>query len=133
MRRLVGISVLALVAVGCSNKGDVSGKVTYKDKPLVYGTVTFEAIEGPSIQASIKPDGSYHAAGVGTGEVKVAVNSPDPKIVGSHANWKDPSKKPPPINAPGWFAIPSQYESTQSSKLVYTVNRGDNRIDIELK
>ncbi|HEV3260307.1 MAG TPA: hypothetical protein VG013_25860, partial [Gemmataceae bacterium] len=38
--------LLVIIAVGCQGKGDVSGKVTYKDKPLVFGTVLFEGNDG---------------------------------------------------------------------------------------
>jgi hypothetical protein len=70
--------------------------------------------------------------GGATGAAWVAVNSPNPK--GITLIYKDPSKKQPPFpDAPGWFAIPKQYESTATSELTYTIKRGENSIDIELK
>jgi hypothetical protein len=129
----VGIGLLALVAVGCQSKGNVSGKVTYKSKPLVYGTVLFVGSDGGSVQAKIESDGSYSARGLAVGEAQVAVNSPDPKIIGINTNWKDPAKKPPPLVVPGWFAIPTQYESPSTSKLTYPVKGGSNVFDIDLK
>jgi hypothetical protein len=132
-RRLVGITLLALLAVGCQNKGDVSGRVTFKDKPLVYGTVSFETTEGPSVQAVIKQDGSYVAHGVGLGEARVTVNSADPKQVGSMLSWKNPAAKPQALNIQGWFPIPEKFASTGTSGLTKTVKRGDNKYDIDLK
>jgi hypothetical protein len=133
-RRVVGISLLALVVAGCQNKGDVSGKVTYRGKPLVYGTVLFDGGDGGTVQAMIQSDGSYSARGVTTGEAHVAVNSPDPKSIASHAHFKDPAKQPPPPpDVPGWFEIPPKYSATTTSGLTCPIKGGPNTFNIELK
>jgi hypothetical protein len=49
------------------------------------------------------------------------------------ANWKDPSKKPPPFEVPGWFEIPARYGSDSTSALTYKVKGGSNAFDIELQ
>ena len=74
---LAGIGLLALATVGCGT-GDVSGKVTYKDKPVPFGTVLFEASDGTIKQGNIGSDGGYSIRGVTTGTARVAVNSPNP-------------------------------------------------------
>ncbi len=132
-RPVVGIAFLALIAVGCQSKGNVSGKVTYKDKPLVYGTVLFVGSDGASVQAKIENDGTYSARGLAVGKAQIAVNSPDPKSIGIYTTWKDPSKKPPPLEVPGWFGIPKQYESASTSGLSFPVEGGLNTNNIELK
>jgi hypothetical protein len=132
-RPVVGIGLLALVVAGCQSRGNVSGKVTYKGKPLVYGTVLFVGHDGGSVQALIQRDGTYSAPGLAIGEAQVAVNSPNPKIIGAMANWKDPKKKPPPLEVPGWFEIPALYGDVGTSKLTYAVKGGANAFDIELK
>ena len=131
-RWMVAISALALCTFGCQNRGNISGKVTYKDKPVTYGTVLVVGKDGASVQAPIK-DGAYYAPGVAVGEAQVAVNSPDPKHVGENTGWKPHQKKPEPLNIPGWFAIPQKYETITTSDLKYQVKGGDNKWDIDLK
>jgi hypothetical protein len=133
-RPVLGIGLLALVAVGCQSKGDVAGKVTFNGKPLVYGTVLLEGSDGPPVQAKIQGDGSYSARGLPVGEVRIAVNSPDPKSVGSHTRFKDPAKQPPPPpDVPGWFEIPQKYSTTTTSGLTRPITGGSNEVNIELK
>src|SRR5262245_11102874 len=79
LRPGVALAFLTLAAVGCGGRGDVSGKVTYNGKPLVFGTVQFEASDKTIKQANIETDGSYFIAGVPVGEAKVAVSSDNPK------------------------------------------------------
>ena len=49
-RRVVGIGLVAMIAAGCQSKGNISGKVTYKGKPLVYGTVLFVCSDKASVR-----------------------------------------------------------------------------------
>ena len=65
--------------------------------------------------------------------VPPAVNSPNPKSIGIYTTWKDPSKKPPPFEVPGWFAIPDRYGNDSTSNLTYTVKGGQQVYDIELQ
>jgi hypothetical protein len=130
-RPVAGISFLALVALGCQGRGDVSGKVTYQNKPVKFGTVLIEGSDGNAGQGNIEEDGSYFVPGIVTGQARVAVNSPNPKSITLVAKR---DKKPEPYpDVPGWFAIPKQYENPSTSGLTYTIKRGENKIDIELK
>jgi hypothetical protein len=132
LRSAATTGLLLLFALGCSGRGDVSGKVTYQNKSVPFGTVMIEGSDGSTRQGNIEKDGSYTVRDVAAGQVRVAVNSPNPK--GITLNYKDPNKKPEPYpDVPGWFAIPKQYESIASSGLSYTVKGGSNTIDIELK
>lgn len=130
--RIAGMGLLALVVVGCSGRGDVSGKVSYNGKPVVFGTVLILA-KDRSHQGEIKTDGSYSVSGVAVGTVRVAVNSPNPKKIELYPNKNPEFKQDPYPDVPGWFAIPKQYEAVETSGLTYTVNGGSNTIDIELK
>jgi hypothetical protein len=127
------IGLLAFVTGGCQSRGDVSGKVTYKGKPLVYGTVLFVGSDKGSVQGIIQSDGTYSAPGLSVGEAQVAVSSPNPKVIGSMANFKDPKKRPKPLEVPGWFAIPAHYGDSITSKLTFTVQGGSNTFDIDLQ
>jgi hypothetical protein len=129
----VAIGLLTLAVAGCQSRGDVAGKVTYKGKPLVYGTVLFVGSDRGSVQGIIQSDGTYSAPGLAIGEAQVAVSSPNPKIIGSMATWKDPKKKPKPLEVPGWFEIPARYADSITSNLTITVKGGSNTFDIDLK
>jgi hypothetical protein len=69
-----------LICLGCGGKGptgDISGKVTYLDKPLPSGSVTFLDAGGKAVGSSpISSDGSYSAGGVPVGPVKILVTTP---------------------------------------------------------
>jgi hypothetical protein len=133
-RPAVAVAFLTLAAVGCGGRGDVSGKVTYQGKALVFGTVQFEASDGTIKQANIEPDSSYSIPGVPVGEAKVAVSSDNPK--GSNFQPLQREGQPPPKPLPevkGRFPIPKEYQDLSRPKLTYTVNRGNNTYDIELK
>lgn len=128
------LAFLLATVVGCGpGRGDVAGKVEYKGKPLVFGTVQFETKEGIK-QANIKEDGSYSVAGVLAGEVKAAVNSPNPNSSDHQALVREGQEPPPPRQQiKGWFPIPAEYQNLSSPQLTYTVKTGLNKIDIELK
>jgi hypothetical protein len=129
----LAIIVLTLV-VGCGRTGDVSGKVTYKGKPLVFGTVQFEASDKSIQQGNIDKDGSYSIPGVPTGEAKAAVNSSNPKGGDFQPLQREGRPPPPPRpDYPGWFPIPAEYQDLSKPRLTYTIKSGQNTIDIELK
>jgi hypothetical protein len=130
----LAFALLVFSMVGCGpGRGDVSGKVTYQGKPLVFGTVQFETKEGIK-QSNIKEDGTYTIPRVVAGEIKAAVNSPNPNSSDHQAIMRE-GQEPPPPRTPikGWFAIPAEYQNLSSAKLSYTVNTGQNKFDIELK
>lgn len=136
----------ALTAVGCGGTADVSGKVTYKGKPVVYGTVVLVGPDGIPKSGAIQPDGTYRVSGVAVGTARVAVTSPKPpgseppparKAQGRDATDED---KPPPEPAPpaspevikNWVALPEKYGDPGKSEITVTVKSGQPA-DIELK
>jgi hypothetical protein len=134
LRLTATLALLSLAALGCAGKGDVSGKVTYKGKPLVFGTVQFEGSDGMLRQANIERDGSYSVRGVATGEAKVAVSSLNPKSSDFVPMQREGAKPPPPRpEVQGWFPIPEKYDTPFKSGLTYPIKSGANQIDIELK
>jgi hypothetical protein len=133
-RWTVATALLSLAALGCSGRGDVSGKVTYQGKTVVFGTVQFEGSDGMMRQANIASDGSYAVSGVATGEAKVAVSSQNPKSSDFVPMQREGGKPPPPRpDVPGWFPIPEKYDTTFKSGLSYPIKRGENKIGIDLK
>jgi hypothetical protein len=132
-RPVVAAALVALV-VGCGGRGDVSGKVTYQGKPLVWGTVQFEGSDGILKQANLKSDGAYSVQGVATGEAKVAVSSINPNSSDFQPRVAKGRPAPPPRPAvKGWFPIPEKFDTPHKSGLTYTIKSGANTIDIELK
>jgi hypothetical protein len=133
---LVGRSAVAaallVLAVGCG-RGDVSGKVAYKGKPLVWGTVQIEGSDGVVKQGNINSDGTYAVKGVATGEAKVAVSSVNPNSSDFQIRIAEGQKPPPRPEVKGWFPIPEKYDTPYKSGLTYPVKSGANTIDIELK
>jgi hypothetical protein len=128
------MAFLTLAAVGCAGRGDVSGKVSYKGKPLVFGTVQIEASDKTIKQANIETDGSYSIPGVPVGEAKVAVSSDNPKSSAFMPLQREGMPPPEPLpEVVGWFPIPVEYQDLSNPKLTYTVKRGKNTYDIELK
>jgi hypothetical protein len=133
-RAAVAITFLILV-LGCGRYGDVSGKVSYKGKPLVWGTVQFEGSDNMVKQGNINTDGAYSISGVATGEAKAAVSSINPKS--SDFQLRRPQEGGPRANprpeVKGWFPIPGKYDTPFNSGLTYIIKSGENKIDIELK
>jgi hypothetical protein len=89
------------------NTGTVTGKVTYRGKPLADGLVTFLA-KGAKVVAKIHPDGAYKASGVPVGKVLIVVESKGIKA--------------PPADTPA-----------KSMPLPYTVGAALQSHNIELK
>jgi hypothetical protein len=131
--QLVLLILLGLVVVGCSGRGNVSGKITYQNKPLVFGTILIQGSDGKAAQGNIAKDGSFTVRGLATGSAKVAVNSPNPRSITLIPNKNPNYPQEPYPDAPGWFAIPNQYESVSTSPLTITVRGGNNTVVIELK
>jgi hypothetical protein len=127
------LCLLTVFVLGCAGQGDVTGRVTYKDKPLAFGTVLFEASDGSIRQGNIESDGTYAVRGVTTGPVRVAVNSPNPKGIVVLPPKRKNKQADTYQDVVGWFAIPKQYDSPSTSGLTYTIKGGENTIDIELK
>lgn len=128
---VAGAVLLALSMVGCAGRGNVSGKVTFQNKTVLWGTVLIEGSDGGHRQGSIERDGTFYVEDLATGDAKVAVNSPNPKSITLMTKGDRPPQKFPDV--PGWFAIPDKYGAVDKSGVVYTIKRGENKFDIELK
>jgi hypothetical protein len=131
-RPAIVLVLLTLAAAGCG-RGDVSGKVTYKGKPLVWGTVQFEGSDNLLKQDNINSDGTFNVRGVATGEAKVAVSSINPQSSDFQVRVREGEKPKPRPKVEGWFPIPEKYNTPYKSGLTYEIKRGENTIDIELK
>jgi hypothetical protein len=128
---------LALAACGCGGEGDLRGKVTFNGKIVSFGTVLLVAPDGLAKVGPIQADGSFHISKIPLGEVQLAVNSPDPQamFVADAASHKGPATRPPAVEGDPskWFPLPAKYRHVATSELKYTIKKGENIFDLELK
>jgi len=139
--------LLGVVAIsGCSGGlSTVSGKVTYKDKPVTTGSVQFMGNDGNPAVADINSDGTYTLK-IRPGDFRVAITSVDKAKEEERQKkmkeWRESAKggtgprTPPPIdrNAPSISLIPEKYNTFDNSTLTATVKSGTNKdVNFELK
>jgi hypothetical protein len=89
----------------------------------------------------IETDGTYTVAKAPVGDVAVGVVSKDPVYLHRVGVLKR-SREPVPASALAtpsgldrkkWFPLPKQYEEPVNSGLMLSVQKGENRHDIDLK
>ena len=132
----------------------MSGKITYKNKPVVYGSVSFVGSDGLPRAARINPDGTYTVKDVAAGEAKITVDSvlPSAQPAAGGRGPRGGEKLPPemanverggdvrgetpevvdPQVAKNWFPIPKDYADITKTKLRFTLRKGQNTHDIQL-
>src|SRR5689334_22127745 len=102
MKRLVTVLPLLVVAAlsGCGNRGaTVTGKVSYRGRPITSGSVIVRNADGTAESGVILPDGSYSVAGVKPGHISFGIFSPDPAHARSILKPAEHHPKEPPKNA----------------------------------
>jgi hypothetical protein len=132
-----------LLCLGCGGrKGEVSGKVTYRGKPLPAGAVTFF---GPGDQmvgsAAIFADGAYRIPKVPVGPVRITVSAPatirDPKAPQRKGGKRiDPHDRKAIEEAKKSLIrldVPSKFGLPDQSGLTYTVQPGSQEHNIDLE
>jgi hypothetical protein len=121
--------------------GNITGKVTFRGKPVYTGSVIIVGKDGVAAAGPIETDGTYLVRKAPVGEVTVGVVSKDPVYLHKISVMRS-SRTPVPASAlrtPGnldrkkWFPIPKEYEEPVHSGLSFSVKKGDNQYDIELK
>src|SRR5262249_12626185 len=106
---------LAFVATASSAQelGTVSGKVTYKGKPLTAGVVGVWSAGG-AVQVPLNADGTYELTRVRPGDYSVTVSTEAIK------------------GKPGYVAIPPKYGKLATTPLKFRVTREKEVLDIKL-
>ena len=135
---------LLLCVSGCSSKGTVSGKVTYKGNPVTSGSVSLIASDDIQYASDIGPDGSYSIPNVPGGPVRFFINSPNPNANMAFRNAPrdirgendlggggaaPPVVPPPPA---GWVQLPDKYSDPEKSELTGNVSK-DTVINLVLE
>ncbi len=126
------VALLFLFALGCGRgEGTVTGKVTYRDKPLPSGIVVFVGEDGVvSPPAHLAPDGSYTAIKVPVGRARIAVDTvPPPPPENRNAKeamdaWK--------AALATFITLPARYKDPNQSGKTFEVKAGKNSCDISL-
>lgn len=133
---LVMLTVFSGVLAGCGESADapplgqVSGKITFENKPVTEGMVNFAGDNGFGSAAVIGADGTYsmssqHGDGIPLGKYKVNI-TPPPFDPGPPA--ADDAPVPPnPAN------IPAIYREFSTSGFTADVKEGDNTFDFDMK
>lgn len=130
-RRWLGLVVL--VAAGCGGGFDatVSGVVTLDGNVVPTGGVLFAPqSNGSTAYGLIQEDGSFvlntgREGGLPSGQYVVTVAANE-----SSGITRSPDGGPPPVGKP---ITPMWYSDPATSGLTYTVEPGDNEINIDLK
>lgn len=130
-RRVVLLSGLVLTTLwGCGGPAapkreyaDVTGKVTYKSKPLTKGKVMFQPPTGAMVAGDIQSDGSYSLKGVIGPNTVTIVDRPE---LGETDANKPESRQMPKSTIPEIYGTPG-------SNLKFDVKAGNNTADFNLK
>jgi hypothetical protein len=147
-RRVRGASVILFLLlfmplVGCGHaKGKLSGKVTYRGTALPGGSITIVPENGTASQtvsAKIESDGSYSAANVPAGAVKVGIRTLEPapfaeaRVPPSEVGQGKDGLKGRGTVAQPTVKLPPEYSDPDKSGLRYTITGGSQVQDIDLK
>lgn len=133
-RACVVLATMAFVA-GCSSSGGlptakVTGKVTYRDKPVPNGTVMFVP-EGdkPAATGEIQPDGTYELSTYGAGDG--AVLGPHTVMITAVAEMAD--ALPEQRSGTPALLVPLKYANNNTSGLTAEVKDEPNTFNFDLK
>jgi hypothetical protein len=129
---IMALLVLYSVSLnGCSSVAEetrfapVTGKVTYKGKPLSQGKIVMIHESGKAGAGEVQSDGTYRLEAV-VGENKVMIDSRDQKKLSQSSPKQGRGVRLEPS------LIPERYGDYESSKLQLTVIDGMNTQDWEL-
>ncbi len=134
---LLALAMLLAPGVGCgpsdSDQPDtlpVSGKVTYKGKPVPKGTITFQSDQGRMATGEIQEDGTYSLTTARSGDGAVAGHH----RVSIVANEGDPTLMP---SSPGYVRpknlVPMKYNQPDQSGLEANVTKDSKEFHFDLK
>src|SRR4051794_26580417 len=113
---VLGATIMALSLIVGKGAATVSGHVTMQGRPVIWGSVIAVGPDGRSFAGRIEPDGSFTVRNVPTGEVTLAISSPDPLVQHyktllkssrtgvSKSQWASP----PPVDRKMWFVLPKR-------------------------
>src|SRR4051794_5593820 len=137
-----GVAIVLIgagMATGTRNT-EVTGKVTYKGKPVVYGAVILVSSDGLTAAAGpIQPDGTYTVTGMRPGEVRVGVISRDPTAQQRQHNLRwakitrpvEQASLKAKVDRKKWFKLPEKFEEPETSGVNFVLKGGQQDITLE--
>ena len=142
--RAVGVACAVALLSGCGpSHTTVTGTVTHRGRPVVYGTVSVIGSDQATYYATVQSDGTYSVAGVPVGPAKFAVYSPDPyfelpvppdvKARIEEARRAAGTTLPPRPPKGKWFRIPPKYADPATSGLTAELDGPTAVHDIRLE
>jgi hypothetical protein len=138
---LLAASLCAIAGCGAS-KADVTGTVTYRGRPLVWGTVIVIGSDHIPYYGAIQADGTFNVKNVPLGPAQVGVGSSDPYYEPKFDKPEDKARYdalrarvqlPPKPPKGAWFPIPSKYNDALKSGLASEVKAPITTIDLNLQ
>src|SRR5262249_18589860 len=122
--------LVVLCAYGCANKrkydtAEVSGKVTFKGKPLPGASITFVAVKGGAATSDVIDENGNYKISAPIGEVKIQVDNRSlEKKKPMGPVLKRPGSEEPSSLKGTYVAIPEKYYTADDTPLTYTVKSG---------
>jgi hypothetical protein len=135
----VALSAALLTGCGGSSKtAVVSGKVSYKGRPVTGGTIKFiPADNGPPSLGPINPDGTFSFGGVPFGTMQIGIDTESVRNA-ARADYTKTGKAPPGTQMPpstphaAYVPLPKKYADPKTSGLTWDLKRGNLTKDIDL-
>ena len=139
--RLIGLFSVLLGICGCTGSdtpsvAPVSGRVMYKDKPVVGAHVNFSPETGGRIASGVTDSSGRYSIGtyktddgavLGKHKISVIAHGPNRPLRAGEVGSGMPGEK-----VPGDPIIPTQYFVPESSGLTHEVVRGGNDMPLNL-
>ena len=123
-------ALLVLTLAGCGRRGEISGTVRFRGKPLPAGRITFSPQNRPgaAVFSLLGEDGSYKVTGCPAGPASITVQT---VVSGKGRAGQD--TRPGPGSRPAAAVIPVRYADPATSGLDYTVTPGEQQHDVDLQ
>lgn len=119
---------------GGSGKCSVSGKVTFKGKPVYGGVVTLMNDKDAPAMGAIDFEGNYKVDNAPTGKVRIGVVSQKPQAPRDRGGDRMKGTAVPGAGDPTkWFTVDEKYADPNSSGKEMTLKGGANTINIDLE
>jgi hypothetical protein len=135
-----GVLLIAVaVFVSGNPKSTLTGHLTHRGRPVIWGSVILYAPDGTATAGVIDPDGTYTVHNAPAVAVGIAVISHDPQVQHVATQIKTLRERvsmkkwqPPPVDRKNWFPLPKRYEDPKTSGLSVILTKGKNEHNIEL-
>jgi carboxypeptidase family protein len=147
MRRIVTVSLVALLLAGCGPRGKksgtVSGKVTYQGQPVNGAALLLYPSAGgdTAITVGVNQAGEFHIVDVPPGEYKIVVRGTagaqqvDPRLLKKMSPEKraEAEAKLKDMNTPPTIKFPDKYKDPKTTDLKVTITDKDQSMNLDLQ